>query len=271
MIKIWTNTKTLDGYLDGYTFTELKEEANIALIGGKTIDLSEFPNLRVVFRAGISKDNLPFEQAEKQNVRIYTPSDDVAEYIYDETANFTVYLILRMLYQNTGTLDPWEKYGRTALQNKKLLLIGLGKIGQKVQTKMQSMMNVITFDVLKNSSEELADMISSADCISIHIPNTPDNKGFINTEKLALMKDNAILVNTARGPIVDENALYKELKNNRIKAAFDVYWKEPYAGKLKEFYPDLFFMTPHIASTCNEFLSGAAENLKAIIKELAND
>ena len=67
------------------------------------------------------------------------------------------------------------------------------------------------------------------------------------------MKNNSVLINTARGVLVDENALFQEIKNRRITAAFDVFWEEPYNGKLKDFYPENFFMSPHIASTCNAF------------------
>ena len=102
----------------------------------------------------------------------------------------------------------------------------------------------------------MQDLIKMADCISLHIPINDDNQLFIDSQKLSWMKNGAALVNTARGPIVDENAIYKEIKRGRLKAAFDVYWQEPYMGKLKEFYPEQFFMTPHVASTCAEFLDG---------------
>ena len=84
------------------------------------------------------------------------------------------------------------------------------------------------------------------------------------------MKDGAALINTARGPIVDEEALYAEIKLGRLKAAFDVFWKEPYNQKLKEFYPNFFYMTPHVASTCKGFLIGCRQGLDLLIKELNN-
>lgn len=267
-MKIWTNTKTLDGYLDDYTFTEIKDEADVALIGSKTIDPDEFPKLKLIFRTGISKDNLPFEKAKARNIKVEIPSEYVQNYIYRETADFSCYLIMRMLYSNIGTVDPWHKEGRTALTNRNLLVMGLGKIGKMVVEKMKPFVNVLTFDIFQNKPKELNELISQADCISLHIPNTPENKSLFNKEKLSLMKDGAILVNTARGPIVDEDDLYTELKSKRIKAAFDVYWKEPYNGKLKEIDNDYFFMTPHVASTCNEFLAGAAEDFKNLVKEL---
>ena len=82
------------------------------------------------------------------------------------------------------------------------------------------------------------------------------------------MKDGSVLINTARGAIVDEDALDRELKKDRLRAAFDVFWKEPYNGKLKEFYPDNFFMTPHVASTTEGFLNGCRKDLDSLINEL---
>lgn len=269
-MKIWTNTKTLDGYLDDLTFTTDKNEADAALIGGKTINPDEFPNLKLIFRTGISTANLPYTSAEKRNIRIELPSDNVKNYIYEETADFTCHLILKMLYTNLGSIDPWIKNGRQALKNKTILLLGLGKIGSIVESKIKTFVNVLTYDVTKNSEAELDDFIEAADCVSLHIPNTEENKSFFNKNKLSLMKDGAALVNTARGPIVDEDDLYNELKTGRLKAAFDVYWKEPYDGKLCSLPAESFSMTPHIASTCNEFLEGAANDFIKLIGELNN-
>ena len=98
--------------------------------------------------------------------------------------------------------------------------------------------------------------MQQADCISIHIPNINDNISFIDSEKLSWMKSGAALINTARGPIVNEDALYVELKNKRLIAAFDVFWDEPYNGKLCEFFPNSFYMSPHVSSSCNEFIDG---------------
>ena len=89
-----------------------------------------------------------------------------------------------------------------------------------------------------------------------------------SVQKLSWMKDGSILINTSRGPIVNEKALYLELKNKRLRAAFDVFWDEPYLGMLMEFYPDSFFMTPHVASTCQEFLVGCRNDLNQLIYDL---
>ncbi|MCP5046698.1 MAG: hydroxyacid dehydrogenase [bacterium] len=268
MIKIWKNTKTLDGLMDDLTITLSMEEADIALLGSKPITLGEFPNLKGIFRAGVGRDNVPIEEAREKGIAVAFPSEETIEFIYEETANFTCFLVLKMVYNNIGTLTPWVKFSRPALQHKTLLVIGQGNIGKKVARKMEPLMNVVTYDILENSAGQLAGMLQQADCVSIHIPNLPGNKNFFAEEKLALLKDGAVLVNTGRGALVSEDALYNELEKGRLFAAFDVYWQEPYEGKLKKFHPDRFFMTPHVASTCDAFLEGSVRDLRILIQEI---
>lgn len=268
-MKIWKNTKTLDGFDDGLTFTESKSKADIALIGSKPIEINNFPNIKGIFRAGIGRDNVPEKEAGKKGILIRYPSDETINIIFEETASFTCGLIFRMLYENLGMLNPWIKVPRLQLSKKTLLIVGAGRIGNRVVQLMKPFLQVTTFDILKNEASELKLLFKQADCVSIHIPKSDENISFIDNEKLSWMKSGAVLINTARGPIVDEDALYAELKNDRLKAAFDVYWQEPYHGKLKEFYPERFFMTPHVASTCVGFLEGCRKELNNLVNELS--
>lgn len=266
---IWKNTSTLDGYSDGLAFTVLKDEAEIALLGTKPIRLDEFPNLKGIFRAGIGTDNVPIRKAEARGILVRFPSQETMDIIYEETACFTCGLILRMLYDIVGKLDPWVKYDRVQLADRVLLVIGTGNIGGRVAKKMNSLLKVKTYDVLQNSASELKDMIALADCITLHIPKSEENEHFMDREKLSWMQDGAVLVNTARGAIVDEDALHTEIESGRLHAAFDVFWQEPYQGKLKKFHPERFFMTPHVASTCIGFLEGCRNCLDSLVKELS--
>ena len=82
------------------------------------------------------------------------------------------------------------------------------------------------------------------------------------------MKDGSTLINTARGPLVNEEHLYQEIKNERIFAAFDVFWQEPYIGILKQYHPEHFFMTPHVASNCRNFLEGLAKDFYEALESI---
>lgn len=267
-MKIWKNTSTLNGFDNGLDFTRSKLDADIVLMGSKPIEIKVFPKLKGIFRAGIGKDNVPEEAAEKKGIIVRYPSKETTDIIFEETASFTCGLIFRMLYSNVGTIDPWLKEPRRQLSRQNLLVIGKGKIGSRIVKLMSPLLQVTTFDIMQNKLSELKSMIQQADCITIHVPKSDENISFIDKEKLSWMKNNSVLINTARGAIVDEDALYDEIKTGRLRAAFDVYWQEPYIGKLKEFFPDRFYMTPHVASTSSSFLEGCRDDLDRLIYDI---
>lgn len=268
---LWKNTATLDGYDEGLLFTKEKDKAEIALLGSESIILGEFPRLKGIFRAGIGKDNVPEKEAIENGILVKYPSSQTIDIIYNETATYTCNLIFRMLYNYVGTIEPWFKYDRPALSAKTLLVIGTGNIGCKVAEYMQAFMKIVTFDIMENELSELRGLIRQADCITLHIPKTDENNAFMDKDKLAMMKNDAVLINTARGTIVDEDALFAEISSNRLRAAFDVFWQEPYNGKLKEFHPDKFYMSPHIAGYTDSFLLGCRKALDDLTSELSND
>ena len=268
-MQIWSNTKTLDGYLPpSLTFTTDKAAADVALVGGKAIDLAEFPRLRGIFKTGIGRDNVPEAEAAKRGVLCAFPSSRASEVIYEETANFTCHMILQVAYADTGNFDSWTKLDRPALSQRELLVIGAGNIGGRVAAKMKAFMRVSTFDTLQNKPAELEPLVRRADVVSLNVPLTADTKGFFDAKKLSWLKDGAALVNTGRGALVVEDDLYKELSTGRIRAAFDVFWQEPYKGRLLEIPRDRFLVSPHIASTCREFLSETATDFLAFLDKL---
>ena len=270
-MKIWKNTSTLDGYDDELIFTKDKDQADIALLGSKPIKIDEFGSLKGIFRAGIGRDNVPEKKAAKRGILVRYPSPETIDIIFNETAVFNCSLIFRMFYSDLGTIEPWSKNDRIQLKDKSLLVIGTGNIGRRVVDYMRPFIHVMTFDILENDISELPLLIRQADCITLHIPKNNSNEAFINKDELAMMKDDAVLINTARGAIVSEDALYSEISSGRLRAAFDVFWEEPYYGKLKELDSNRFFMTPHVASTCRGFLKGCRKGLDLLILELTHD
>ena len=269
-MKYWKNTATIDGLVPELLNTVDAAEAEIAVIGSKPIDLLGMPKLKGIFKCGVGTDNVPFDEAKARGVEICMPSEQTKQYIFEETANFAVYLVLRMLFIDIGEVDGWVKRSRGFLGNKNVLVIGQGNIGAHVSRKLVPSVNVLTFDVLNNSIDELRGLMEEADVITLHIPLMAATTGFIDAEKLSWMKDGAALVNTARGPVVDEDALYAEIESGRIRAAFDVFWKEPYTGKLKEFHPERFLMSPHVSSNCENFLESLAEDFNNFEMKLAS-
>ena len=253
---IWKNTSTLAGFEEGLNFTNQKKVAEIAVLGSKSISLKEFPKLKGIFRAGISTDNVSTREAEDLGIMIRYPSQKTKDIIYEETANFTCSLIFKVFFSETGTVDPWRKQSRTALSQNRLLVIGMGNIGKRVYKKMHPFMEVDSFDIIHNEVIQLKEKIRNAYVISLHIPMSDENTSFIDTQKLSWMQENSVLINTARANLVNEDALYIELKSGRLRAAFDVFWPEPYQGKLMHLPKNIFLKTPRVASNCVEFRYG---------------
>jgi phosphoglycerate dehydrogenase-like enzyme len=267
-MKVWSNTRTLDGYVDGVAFTDDTTAAEVALIGGKAIRLDAFPRLRGIFKTGVGRDNVPEAEAAARGIACGFPSPATCGIIHEETANFACHLILSALYADAGDFATWTKRDRIALSSRELLVLGTGNIGGRVAAKMRALIKVSTFDALTNRPNELEPLIRRADCISLHVPLLPATRGFFDAEKLAWMKDGAALVNTARGPVVDEAALFAELTAARLRAAFDVFWEEPYNGRLTGLPRDRFIVSPHVASTCREFIAATAGDFRLFLRNL---
>ena len=255
---IFKATNTLDAHLPPLDYTNDKSSAEVMIVGGKQIALAEFPRLKLIFKTGVGTDNLPFDEAAKRGVAIELPSEATCNIIYEETAAFTCHMILTGLYSQSGDWDSWAKADRPALQHRRLLIVGNGRIGGRVAEKMKNFMVVETFDSIQDDPESFEQKVRRADCVTLHVPLNPETKSLFNAERLSWLRDGSLLVNTARGQVVDEGALYDELKSGRLRAACDVFWEEPYSGKLAGLPSDRFIKTPHIASTCQEFIRGAA-------------
>jgi glyoxylate reductase len=176
-------------------------------------------------------------------------------------------------YMRDGKYKGWnpELLIGTDMKDKTIGLIGGGAIGNQVAQILNKGFgsNIIYSDVVENKKleeetgavkKEFKELIQMADIVSVHCPLLSSTTHLINKEILSMMKPTAFLVNTARGPIVDENALVYALKNKVIRgAAIDVYEFEPKLAKgLKNL--DNIIMTPHIASAREK-----ARNLMALI------
>ena len=156
-------------------------------------------------------------------------------------------------YAFKNTYKPDDIEGQT------LGIVGFGRIGKRVAKKAQGMgMNVIYYDAFRASEEvekefgvtfmPFEDVIAQADCISIHVPYTPENHHLFNADVFRKMKKESFLVNCARGAVVDEAALIEALKTGEIKGAgLDVYENEPHPME-ELLILDNVTLTPHCAS-----------------------
>ncbi len=273
-MKTYFNTHTFDEFIEKHNVfcTQSPQEADFLVLGAKKVDYSEFNGIKAVYRFGIGVDNVDFDFLKKKNIPVYFPGKDTKNILYDATANFTVYGILSSLYKDAfGDADIWKKKQRDYLGQKRALIVGTGNIGSKVVKKLQAFMNVNTYDISINKIEELKPLIDTADVISLHMPLNKDTENFFNKDKLSWTKDNVLFINTGRGALFNEDALYEKLNATDSRAFFDVFWQEPYKGKLKKLGQSKFFMTPHSASNTKQFISAGFKEILAIKERLENE
>ncbi len=240
--------------------------------------------LKVVARYGIGLDSVDVEAATEYGICVvHTPDAPTIP-----VAEITIALILAV-YRKLPVLDRTVRAG--GWQSKHLLgyelygktvgLVGMGRIGRQVARILRSFdSEVLIFDpfipkeTIKGFGAKpissLEDLLVKSDIVSLHLPLTPDTKGLIGRKEFSMMKNNAILINVARGPIVDEVALYEALAEGQISGAgLDVYEKEPPASDNPLLSLDNVVLAPHAGAFTWEGKSrsnpGAAEQALKVL------
>ncbi len=237
--------------------------------------LTHAPKLKVVARGGVGLDNVDVEACRKRGIKVINtpgaPTNSVSE-----LALAMMFAIARKVPKADESMKnkTWIKKELTGteLMDKTLGIVGLGRIGASLAMKAQALgMRVLYYDPRQDGTAagkkvSLEEIFLSSDYISLHVPLVPETRGLINAAVIAKMKKNAVIVNTARGGLVDEEALYLALKEKKIKgAALDVYPSEPYNGKLCEL--DNVVLTPHIGGSTKEAQARIGQELVAKLRE----
>lgn len=240
--------------------------------------LSKAQKLRIIGRAGVGVDNVDMQAATSKGIIVMnTPDANTLS-----TAEQTITLILGMarnLPQADASLKSkkWErnKFVGTELYGKTLGIIGLGRIGTEVAKRMLSFgMKVIGYDpfVTKEKAEALGieigplqDVIKNADILTFHVPKTKETTNMITAKEIETMKDGVMIVNCARGGIINEADIADALIKGKVKkAAFDVYDKEPpFDSPLFNVDPEKIILVPHLGASTVE----AQENVGKVIVE----
>ncbi len=251
-------------------------------------EMSAAKNLKLICVAATGYNNIDTKEAAKQkiivtNVKGYS-TESVAQTVFGYILN-----IMNSLSENIKDTQngKWQKspvftmlnHPFYELKGKNLGIIGYGSIGKRVAEIGKTFgMNILISESLKSENTDssparlpFADVLKQADIISIHTPLTEQTKDLISEKELKLMKKTAILINAARGGIVNEKALYDALVNNEIRfAAVDVLTEEPPKNENILFNAPNIFITPHIAWTSFEarqkLVSGIAENIKQFLE-----
>ncbi|MGA2108277.1 MAG: phosphoglycerate dehydrogenase [Syntrophorhabdales bacterium] len=222
--------------------------------------------LKVIGRAGVGLDNIDIEAASKKGIIVMNAPTGNTLAATELTMGIMLAAARKIPLANKSLKEgKWDrkKFMGIELYNKTLGIVGLGRIGTNVAIRAKSFgMKVIAYDpYIKKSKadaagvllyDSLEDLLRESDVITFHTPLTPTTKNMITANELALMKRNVILVNCARGGIVNEGDLYDALKAGKVfGAGVDVFVKEP-AGSNKLLDLDNVFATPHIGANTKE-------------------
>lgn len=234
----------------------------------RVIDAAE--NLKIIANHAVGYNNIDMKAAHEADIYVANTPDVLT----DSCADFTIALLLavgRRLFEGQeylleGNFDGWEPLGFLGLELKgsTLGIIGMGRIGTAVAKRAEAFdMNIIYHNRSRASSDienklgatyfsSVSELAQKSDVLSIHCPLTEDTKKLIDAEILSKMKSDAIILNTARGPVVDEEALASALHNKTIGGAgLDVFEEEPKVHPGLKDAPNCI-LTPHIASATHE-------------------
>ena len=221
---------------------------------------------KIIARVGIGLDNIDQDAAKEKNIRVI----NAVEGAITAVAELVIGLMISMAREipradreiRNGNWIKKELMG-SELKGKYLGIVGLGNIGKRLGRLARALnMNIIGYDVVPIDDEfskevglmkaDLDTLLSSADYVSFHVPLLDSTRHMINAEKLKMMKNTARIINTSRGGVIDEEALYNSLKDGSLAgAALDVFEVEPATENNLITLPN-FIATPHIGAQTKE-------------------
>lgn len=236
-----------------------RPDVEALVLANEPVPLDLLPGLRLVANFGVGYDRLGVRELRSRGVAV----SNTPGVLDAATADLTFALILaarRRVVEGDQRVRAGEWTGSWAdgllaeeLTGATLGIIGLGRIGQAVAQRARGFeLRVLYTQRTRIETDlgeyrELDDLLAEADIVSIHAPRTPETESLLDAQRLSLLKAGAVLVNTARGEIVDEPALVAELVSGRLRAGLDVFAHEPHVPKELLSLPNVV-LTPHLGS-----------------------
>lgn len=214
------------------------------------------PNLKIISRCGIGSDNIDMDFARKNSIKVtFTYQEPVYA-----TAELTLLHILNAIRKFNFNSDKrnlinWKRKKGNSLEGKKIGIIGYGNVGKKLSNLLKPFRcKIYYYDKIKTKNKnflKLNQLIKICDIVTLHLPLTNKTRDIIDLKRLNLLKENSIILNIARGGLINESDIFKFLKKRKdIIACFDSYEKEPYKGKLLNLENTI--LTPHVGSFTKE-------------------
>jgi D-3-phosphoglycerate dehydrogenase len=225
--------------------------------------LEKCKNLKVIARVGVGFDGIDFNICKQNKIIVtYTP-ESPADSVADLTIAQIINLLRGIFISNISVKDgKWERIMGKLIKEAKIGVLGAGRIGTRVINRLLSFdANLYVCDIdkiLREKFEQLNikwvnkdELFKICDVVTVHIPLNKENYHCIDFKELSSMKTGSFIINTSRGPIINEDALVSLLHNKHLGgAALDVFGKEPYSGPLSSF--DNVILTAHIGASSRE-------------------
>lgn len=285
------SVKTLDEATEEQLIKEAVD-ADYFLVSGrlpinKTV-LDHAPRLKMIQRTGVGTEMLDLEEIKQRGIPVYVNAGVNAQSVAEHTLTLMLACLKRLPQINHQTHQGvWKKQqtGVTTreLKGKTVALVGMGNIGRLVAQMLQAFgAKVVYTDVVRQTNEteqrlglsyyeSFERMLPVADILSFHCPLTTENTEILNSRTLAMMKDGSIVVNTARGKLINPHDLHDSLISGHLSAAaLDTHYEEPIKDRYLLFELENVILTPHIGGLSYEafqsMMVGAMKNIEAFDK-----
>jgi D-3-phosphoglycerate dehydrogenase len=242
-------------------------DAVIAGTENYTANILDNSRVKIISRVGIGLDNIDFKITENLGIKVAftpnAPTDSVAELTLAHILS-----LLRKTYDTSNLIKSgiWRRNIGEKLSGKTVGIIGFGRIGKKVAQLMSSFgCTLISYDINPNFTDlerlnvrpvSKEFLLENSDIVTLHIPLYSNTVNFINSKELEIMRNNSYLINTSRGQIINELALYETLNRGKLSGvALDVFKEEPYIldhHLLRSSHLNNVILSSHIGSCTNE-------------------
>jgi D-3-phosphoglycerate dehydrogenase len=220
--------------------------------------IDSLPNLKCISRVGVGIDSIDVKYCEEKEIEVYITPEGPTQAVAELSIALALDLLRRVSVSDRRIRNGiWKKEVGNLISGKKVGIVGFGRIGKRTAGLYKALgCSVSAFDLYPDNdwmndngieSLSLNELLASSDIISLHVPKPSDGKALITRDELSIIKKDVLLINLARGGVVNEADLLDFLKvNTNAYAALDVFDVEPYDGPLKKL--ENVVLTPHLGS-----------------------
>jgi lactate dehydrogenase-like 2-hydroxyacid dehydrogenase len=243
--------------------TTAQDDIEALIVANEPVPLDLFPSLRLIANFGVGYDRIDLAACAGRGIAV-TNTPGVLDAATADLAFALMLAARRRVVEGDRLVRAQEWSGSWAdsflaeeLTGSTLGIVGFGRIGQAVARRARGFDLQVLYTRRTRAESDLGeyrdldDLLRESEVVTIHAPRTPETEGLIEARRLGLLRDGACLVNTARGEIVDEEALVRELVSGRIRAGLDVFAHEPHIPEALLDLPNVV-LTPHLGSATRQ-------------------